>query len=103
MTNKCDNRAYIIWTQFQIISLERRFDNTNRVFKDRRIPYWIIKKLGEGHKVNGNSKGSYEKVIQQEKTKSARIENRGQYVAKSQEYLFELTLKEVGSKKIQTL
>jgi len=38
-------------------------DSANKISIVKRIPYWTTMKLGEGHKINGNSKRSYEKVI----------------------------------------
>jgi len=59
-----------------------------------------MKKLGRSKEINGNSKRSHEEKVQQEKTESTRIENRRKHVAGSQEYSFELTLKEAGPEKI---
>jgi len=38
-------------------------DSTNKISKVKIIPYWTTMKLGGGHKINRNSKRSYEKVI----------------------------------------
>jgi len=77
-------------------------DGAKKISKVKRIPYWTTMKLGGGHKINENSKRSYEKIIWQEETKSTRIEGRRQHVIISQKYLFELTLKKAGPEEIQT-
>jgi len=50
--------------------------------------------------IDGNSKKSHEKTVQQEKTKFLRIEARRQYVAKSKKYLVKMALQETGPKVI---
>jgi len=56
--------------------------------------------LGRSKEIDRNSKRSYKETVQQEKMKSTRIKNIRKYVAGSQEYPFELTLKEVRPEKI---
>jgi len=58
-------------------------------------------KLGGNYKVDGNSKRSYKKAIWQKEIKSIRIEDRRQYVARSQKYPFKLTLEKARPGKIQ--
>ena len=77
--------------------------STIRVSKIRRIFYRVTEELGAGHKVNGRSIEEYEEAVQQEKTKSSRIESWRQHVVGEQKYSIEPTLKEVGPKMIQTL
>ena len=55
--------------------MEWRPHGTNGVSKIRRIPCRITEELGAGHKVNGKSIEEYEEAVQQEKTKSSRIES----------------------------
>jgi len=51
--------------------------------------------LGIGYKGNRRGTEEYEKVIQQEKTKSSRTEGWRQCVARKQKYPIKLALKEV--------
>jgi len=43
--------------------MEREPDNVDEISKTGRISHWITTKLEGGHKVNENSKKSYEKAI----------------------------------------
>jgi len=80
--------------------MEGQPHDTNRVSKIRRIPCRITEELEAGHKVNGRSTEEYEEAVQQEKTKSSRIESWKQCVVGEQEYPIKLTLKEAGPKEI---
>ena len=99
----CSNRKNTLWTQLWKTFMEEKPDGANKVSKVRRIFYWTTTKLGEGYKVNGNSKKSYEKAIWQEEMKSTRIEGREQCMVRSQKYTFKLTLKEARPEKIWIL
>ena len=43
--------------------MERKPDSANGIFKVRKIPYWVIRKLGRGQEANENSKRDYEKAV----------------------------------------
>jgi len=58
--------------------------------------------LKSGYKVYEGSTRNNEEVVQQEKKKFSRIEGWRQYMVVKQEYSFEQTLKEAGSKEIWT-
>ena len=60
--------------------MKRKPDSTDGISKIRKIPYQTTKKLGWSHKVNRNSKRSYEKTVWQEEMKSTRTKERGQYM-----------------------
>ena len=72
--------------------MEREPDSENRITKTGNFSQKTTKKLENSKEVNKNGKRSHEKVVWQEKAKLARIEEKRQYVARSQKYSFELTL-----------
>ena len=80
--------------------MERQPYGIDRVFKTRRIPHRITKKLRRSYKVNGNSIGSYKETIQQETKKLSRTKDWEQHVAREQKYPLKQTFEEVGLKKI---
>ena len=71
--------------------------------KIERILDGITKKLEGSYKINGSSTRSNEDIVRQKKKKSTKTKDWKQHVVRSQEYSFEQTFKEVGSKKIWTL
>ena len=80
--------------------MERQPHGTNRVSEIKRVSYRIAKKLGESHKINGSSAGSYKKTVQQKKKEPSRTEGWRKHMVGSQEHSFEQTLKNVGPEKI---
>jgi len=75
--------------------------STNGVSKIRGISCRTTEELGADHKINGRSTEGNEEAVQQEKTKSSRIESWRQHVGREQEYPIKLTLKEAEPKEIQ--
>ena len=70
--------------------MERQPYGIDRVFKTRRIPHRITKKL----------RRSYKETIQQETKKLSRTKDWEQHVAREQKYPLKQTFEEVGLKKI---
>ena len=73
--------------------MEREPNSEDRITKARWFSWSITEKSENNKKVNTNGKRSYKEKIWQEKVKSTEIEERRQYMAGSQEYLFKSTLK----------